>query len=181
MVSIIQLIAIFTVPLLILRQREKGLVKIFGTIGMAYFWGIAVALGVWLLNRFGVELTLNKDIGEIGSYVCIGLAIPLLMFGTDLKSIRSLTKTVLLSFASLIVSVCVVVLIIGRTLGTSLPWGPELCAMAAGMYTGGSPNFNAIGMILQVDSDTIALGNLSDMVVGTFFYLFILFHNKPKK
>lgn len=179
MVSIVQLIAIFTVPLLILRQREKGLVKIFGTIGMAYFWGIAVALGVWLLNRFGVELTLNKDIGEIGSYVCIGLAIPLLMFGTDLKSIRSLTKTVLLSFASLIVSVCIVVLIIGRTLGTALPWRPELCAMATGMYTGGSPNFNAIGMILKVDSGTIALGNLADMVVGTLFYLFILFAAKP--
>lgn len=179
MVSIVQLIAIFTVPLLILRQREKGLIKIFGTIGMAYFWGIAVALGVWLLNRFGVELTLNKDIGEIGSYVCIGLAIPLLMFGTDLKSIRSLTKTVLLSFASLIVSVCIVVLIIGRTLGDTLPWGPELCAMATGMYTGGSPNFNAIGMILKVDSGTIALGNLADMVVGTVFYLFILFAAKP--
>ena len=179
MVSIVQLIAIFTVPLLILRQREKGLVKIFGTIGMAYFWGIAVALAVWVLNRCGLELTLNKDIGEIGSYVCIGLAIPLLMFGADLKSIKSLTRTVLLSFSSLIVSVCVVVLIIGRTLGTSLPWGPELCAMATGMYTGGSPNFNAIGMILRVDSDTIALGNLSDMVVGTVFYLFILFAAKP--
>lgn len=179
MISVLQLIAIFAVPLLILRQREKGLVKLFGTIGMAYFWGIAVAAAVWLLNCCGVELTLNKDIGEIGSYVCIGLAVPLLMFGADLRSIRSLTKTVLLSFSSLILSVCVVVLIVGHALGDTLPWGRELCAMATGMYTGGSPNFNAIGMILKVPGDTIALGNLADMLVGTVFYLFILFVSKP--
>ena len=146
---------------------------------MAYFWGIAVAVGVWLLNCCGAALQLNKDIGEIGSYVCIGLAIPLLMFGADLRSVRSLTKTVLLSFASLIISVCVVVILVGRTLGSVIPCGRELCAMATGMYTGGSPNFNAIGMILQVPGDTIALGNLSDMVVGTVFYLFILFAAKP--
>ena len=179
MISVLQLIAIFTVPLLILRQRDKGLVKLFGTIGMAYFWGIAVAIGVWILNRCGLEFSLNKDIGEIGSYVCIGLAIPLLMFSADLQSIRSLTRTVLLSFTSLILSVCVVVVLVGRTLGSAFPWGRELCAMATGMYTGGSPNFNAIGMILQVPGDTIALGNLADMVVGTVFYLFILFASKP--
>lgn len=179
MVSVLQMIAIFVVPLIILRQRDRGLVRLFGTIGMAYFWGIAVAIAVWLLNLCGVELVLNKDIGEIGSYVCIGLAIPLLMFGADLRSIRSLTRTVLLSFASLIVSVCVVVIIVGRTLGRRLVWGQELCAMATGMYTGGSPNFNAIGMILKVPGDTIALGNLADMLVGTVFYLFILFAAKP--
>ena len=179
MISVLQLIAIFTVPLLILRQRDKGLVKLFGTIGMAYFWGIAVAIGVWILNRCGLEFSLNKDIGEIGSYVCIGLAIPLLMFSADLQSIRSLTRTVLLSFTSLILSVCVVVVLVGRTLGSAFPWGRGLCAMATGMYTGGSPNFNAIGMILQVPGDTIALGNLADMVVGTVFYLFILFASKP--
>lgn len=179
MISVLQLIAIFTVPLLILKRREKGLVKLFGTIGMAYFWGIAVSLGVWILNCCGVELELNKDIGEIGSYVCIGLSIPLLMFGADLRSIRNLTKTVLLSFSSLIVSVCAVVIIVGRTLGSGLSWGRELCAMATGMYTGGSPNFNAIGVILKVPGDTIALGNLSDMLVGTVFYLFILFAAKP--
>jgi len=90
-----------------------------------------------------------------------------------------LNKTVLLSFGSLVFSVCVVVLIVGRSLGASIPWGREICAMATGMYTGGSPNFNAIGMILKVPGDTIALGNLADMVVGTLFYLFILFAAKP--
>ena len=70
-------------------------------------------------------------------------------------------------------------MVLGRTLGAGFPWGRQLAAMAAGMYTGGSPNFNAIGVILGVPGDTIAIGNLSDMIVGTVFYIFILTLAKP--
>ena len=34
-VTVLQLIAVFGVPVLILRQREKGIVRTFGTIAMA--------------------------------------------------------------------------------------------------------------------------------------------------
>ena len=178
-VTVLQLIAVFAVPLLILRQREKGLVRTFGTIAMAYFWGIVLSLAVFLCRKLGLDIRLNADVGQIGSYVCIGLAIPLLMFGANLADVRRLAKPVLTSFALLIVSVSGVVLLFGRTLGASFPWGKELAAMAAGMYTGGSPNFNAIGVILGVPGDAIAIGNLSDMIVGTIFYIFILTLAKP--
>lgn len=178
-VTLLQLIAVFAVPLLILRQREKGLVRTFGTIAMAYFWGIVLSLAVFLCRKLGLDIRLNADVGQIGSYVCIGLAIPLLMFGANLADVRRLAKPVLTSFALLIVSVSGVVLLFGRTLGASFPWGKELAAMAAGMYTGGSPNFNAVGVILGVPGDAIAIGNLSDMIVGTIFYIFILTLAKP--
>ena len=178
-VTVLQLIAVFAVPLLILRQREKGLVRTFGTIAMAYFWGIVLSLAVFLCRKLGLDIRLNADVGQIGSYVCIGLAIPLLMFGANLADVRRLAKPVLTSFALLIVSVSGVVLLFGRTLGASFPWGKELAAMAAGMYTGGSPNFNAVGVILGVPGDAIAIGNLSDMIVGTIFYIFILTLAKP--
>lgn len=178
-VTVLQLIAVFAVPLLILRQREKGLVRTFGTIAMAYFWGIVLSLAVFLCRKLGLDIRLNADVGQIGSYVCIGLAIPLLMFGANLADVRRLAKPALTSFALLIVSVSGVVLLFGRTLGASFPWGKELAAMAAGMYTGGSPNFNAVGVILGVPGDAIAIGNLSDMIVGTIFYIFILTLAKP--
>ena len=178
-VTVLQLIAVFAVPLLILRQREKGLVRTFGTIAMAYFWGIVLSLAVFLCRKLGLDIRLNADVGQIGSYVCIGLAIPLLMFGANLADVRRLAKPVLTSFALLIVSVSGIVLLFGRTLGASFPWGKELAAMAAGMYTGGSPNFNAVGVILGVPGDAIAIGNLSDMIVGTIFYIFILTLAKP--
>ena len=179
MIAVLQLIACFGVPVLILRRRDKGLTKLLGTIAMAYVWGILLAVAVWLCNRLGLSIRLNADVGQIGSYVCIGLAIPLLMFSTDLGQVRRLTGKVLLSFALLVLSVVVMVLLVGRTYGASFPWGRELSAMAAGMYTGGSPNFNAIGVILAVPGDAIAMGNLSDMIVGSVFYVFILTLAKP--
>lgn len=179
MIVVIQIAAVFGVPLLVLKRRDRGLARYFGTIAMAYVWGIAVALAVWGLNRLGLEVKLNGDVGQIGSYVCIGLAIPLLMFGANLKEIQLLTRKVLVSFGLLIAAVVLVVLAVGRTYGASFPWGRELAAMATGMYTGGSPNFNAIGVILGVDGDVIALGNLSDMLVGGLFYVFVLTGAKP--
>ena len=179
MIAVLQMIACFGVPVLILRRREKGLTKLLGTIAMAYLWGILLALAVWLCNRFGLSVKLSADVGQIGSYVCIGLAIPLLMFSTDLGQVRRLTGKVLLNFGLLIASVVAVVLLIGRTYGASFPWGRELSAMATGMYTGGSPNFNAIGVILRVPGDVIAAGNLADMIVGSLFYVFILTLAKP--
>ena len=178
-VTVLQLIAVFGVPVLILRQREKGLVRTFGTIAMAYFWGIVVAVAAFLCRKAGLDVRLNADVGQIGSYVCIGLAIPLLMFGTNLADVRRLAKPVLISFVLLLLAVSAVVVVLGRTLGAGFPWGQQLAAMAAGMYTGGSPNFNAIGVILGVPGDTIAIGNLSDMIVGTVFYIFILTLAKP--
>lgn len=179
MIVILQLAACFGVPVLILRGRNRGLTKLFGTIAMAYVWGILLALVVWALNRAGLPVKLNADVGQIGSYVCIGLAIPLLMFSTDLGQVRRLAGKVLLSFGLLIASVVVVVLIVGHTYALSFEWGRGLSAMAAGMYTGGSPNFNAIGVILAVPGDVIAMGNLADMIVGSVFYVFILTLAKP--
>ena len=54
LIAVVQLVAIFSVPLLILRLRDRGLIRTFGTIAMAYFWGIVAAvviLGAVLLIR----------------------------------------------------------------------------------------------------------------------------------
>ena len=178
-IFIIQLAAVFGVPLLLLKNRDRGVNKTFGTVAMAYFWGLLVAAAVWLLNLAGIPLKLNADLGQVGSYVCIGLAIPLLMFGSSLHEIRRLTGTVLTAFALLIVSVLIAAILAGRLLGGLVPGGRELAAMAVGMYTGGTPNFNAVGVIVGAPGDVIALGNLSDMIVGTLFYVFILMAAKP--
>ena len=179
-VTVLQLIAVFGVPVLILRQREKGIVRTFGTIAMAYFWGIVVAVAAFLCRKAGLDVRLNADVGQIGSYVCIGLAIPLLMFGTDSRRCAAARKAgahlVCASAACRERRCCGFGT--GRS-GPGFPWGQQLAAMAAGMYTGGSPNFNAIGVILGVPGDTIAIGNLSDMIVGTVFYIFILTLAKP--
>ena len=51
--------------------------------------------------------------------------------------------------------------------------------MATGLYTGGTPNLNAIGSILGVAQEIIAVSNLSDMLIGGIFYVFLLTLCKP--
>ncbi len=178
-VSVLQLVAIFAVPALILKYRDNKITRLFGTIGIAYFFGILLALAIYVVNLLGVDFALNSDIGEIGSYAAIGVAVPLLLFGSNLKEVKKLTRAVLLSFGSLVVSVVLVVIAASYFYGGGFQWGKELCAMSTGLYTGGTPNFNAIGAILKVDNGAIALGNLADMMIGGIFYVFILLLSKP--
>ncbi len=177
--SIIQVIAIFLVPLLIIRYQEFKLTKLIGTIGMAYLLGLIVALIVFGLRKMGVNIVQVSDIGEIGSHVAISIAIPLLLFSANLKEARKLSKSVLLGFFSVIVSVIIVTSLTFFLYGKNLEYGAELSGMAIGLYTGGTPNLNAIANVFGLDITTIGVVNLSDMIIGGVFYMFLLILCKP--
>ena len=51
--------------------------------------------------------------------------------------------------------------------------------MAIGLYTGGTPNLNAIANIFGLEGTIISSANLSDMIIGAFFYVFLLLLCKP--
>ncbi len=176
---ILQVIAIFGIPLLLLSFRNLKIVKWFGLIGTAYGLGIIVAIIFFVLKKCGVDASLNSDVGEISSYLAIGVAIPLLLFSTNLKEIKKLSKSVLLSFAGLTISLIIVTTITFFAMKKSLNHSDILGGMAIGLYTGGTPNLNAIGSIFKLDNDTIALANLSDMMIGGIFYIFLLLAAKP--
>ena len=177
--DILQIILIFVIPYLIIRFKEFKPTKIFGTIGMAYFFGLIVALVIFLLNKLNIDIHLNTDIGEIGSYAAIAIGIPLLLFGANLHEARKLSKMVLKSFLALIVSVVLVTSITFYFLGKSIEYGDVLSAAAVGLYTGGTPNLNAITNIFGLNSELIALANLSDIIIGAVFYIFLLLLAKP--
>lgn len=179
LVSIVQIILVFFIPVLIIKYRNFKLTKMIGMIGSAYFLGIIVSLIMFAFGKIGLNIKFNKDIGEIGSHAAIGIAIPLLLFSSNLKETKKLSKVVIMSFLSLIISVLLVTTIINYTLGKSLENGAELSAMAIGLYTGGTPNLNAIGNIFGLGGEIIAVANLSDMIVGAVFYLFLLTVCKP--
>lgn len=179
MIAIIQLIAIFLVPYLIIKYSNFIITKWVGTIGSAYFLGIMVALIIFVLNKLGLVITLNKDVGEIGSHVAIAIAIPLLLFSANLIEAKKLSKTVLKSFLSLVLSAIIVSAVVFYIYGYKLENGAELSGMAIGLYTGGTPNLNAIGNIFGLSPSLIGLANLSDMLIGAIFYLFLLTLCKP--
>lgn len=176
---ILQTILIFLIPVLIIRNSQFVITRWIGTIGTAYFLGIIVALIIFLINKLGVEFSLNTDVGEIGSHVAIAVAIPLLLFSANLMETRKLSKTVLKSFMSLLISAVLVSSVVFYVYGKNVDFGAELSGMAVGLYTGGTPNLNAIGNIFGLDGTIIGVANLSDMVIGAVFYLFLLLGCKP--
>ncbi len=176
---ILQVIGVFVIPYIIIRHKNFKLTKMLGTIGMAYLAGLVVAGLVLLINVLGLDFKLNSDIGEITSFAAIGIGIPLLLFSSNLKEAKKLSKMVLLSFGILIFSVVIVTSIVFYTYGNQIANGAELSAAAIGLYTGGTPNLNAITNIFGLDSQTIALANLSDIIIGAVFYVFLLTLAKP--
>ncbi|MBN2540874.1 MAG: DUF819 family protein [Bacilli bacterium] len=177
--DILNILLIFVIPYLIIRFKDFKLTKLFGTIGMAYFFGLVVAGLIFLINKLGVEFHLSADIGEIGSYAAIAIGIPLLLFGANLKEAKKLTGSVMKSFLALIASVLIVTTITFFVYGRQLQDGYALSAAAIGLYTGGTPNLNAIANIFSLETEVIALANLSDIIIGALFYIFLLLAAKP--
>jgi len=177
--AVIQVLAILGVPLLIVRFRERGPFRLIGTIGGAYVAGLAVALALFGLQRAGVGVALDGGVAEIAGFASIGLAIPLLLFPADMRAVRRLSRPVLVSFGVLTGSVVVVAALAFLVYGRRLADGAELSGMAVGLYTGGTPNLNAIGSLFGLARQTIAVANLSDMVIGGVFFLFLLTVCKP--
>lgn len=177
--AVVQLIAIFIVPILIIKYHNFFITRWLGTIGTAYLLGIIVALIIYAVNSIGVDFSVNKDVGEIGSHLAISIAIPLLLFSANLKEAKKLSKTVLKSFASLLFSAVIVSTIVFYVYARTIADGAILSGMAIGVYTGGTPNLNAIANIFGLDSDIIVSANLSDMIIGALFYVFLLLGAKP--
>lgn len=189
---IIQLFAIFLIPFYIIKHSNFFITKWIGTIGTAYLLGILVAVVMFLINVFGVhdylfenydfDFSMNKDLGEIGSHLAISIAIPLLLFSANLKEVKKLSRTVLKSFGSLILSAIIVSSVVYFVYAKTIANGAELSGMAIGLYTGGTPNLNAIGNFFRangVTSELISSANFSDMIIGGVFYIFLLILCKP--
>ena len=178
-VAILQVVLMFVVPLIILKFKNTKFVKLAGTIGVAYLAGIIIALIRFGLSFAGVQIPINADVGEIGSHVAIALAIPLLLFCTDLKATKKLSKPIIKGFSILLCTVVVVVTASFFIFRGVMANAAENAGMAIGIYTGGTPNLNSIGVILGLDANTISIANVSEMIVAGLFYVFLLFACKP--
>jgi len=176
---ILEILAIVLLPLVILKYKNFIITKYVGPVGSSYVLGLLLALSIFLLNKIGLSITLNTEVSEIISHIAITLAIPLLLVGANLKSVTKLSKQVLISFSSLILSAMIIATLVNFLYARHIEHGSIVSAMAIGMYTGGTPNFNAIGKMFFLDSSVIALANLSDIVIGGVFYFFLLVLAKP--
>ncbi len=131
-----------------------------------------------LLGNLLPEGWLPKNIPQTISEISIPLAIPLLLGSANfLKGIKE-AKLALFSFFLSCVAVVISTSTVGYFFGSYHPESPKIEGMLAGLYTGGTPNLNAIGLALDAGRSTIALVNTVDVIIGGTYLLFLLSFSK---
>ena len=157
---------LFPVLVIFLKNRNVKLIKFLGPVAVCYGAGLLVSL----LPSF-----YDKVLVSTVASVIIALAIPLVLFGFDIGSLRYLAKRTTISFVLLIVSVMTVssaACVIAQKCG--LENAPQYAGVATGLYIGGTPNLFAVGNALLKDIALVNLANISDVLFGGLFFFVII-------
>jgi len=171
LISLIYLLGPF---LIILLYNRFNAIKKIGTIVLAYSVGILMSLSGAM--QFSIEEKMQLSmVQEWIMNVAVPLAIPLMLFSSDLNLWKkSLKKT----FAALMGGIFSVVIatIIGyllfRNEGIKELW--KAGGMMIGTYTGGTMNFVAIGKILETDPSIFTLVSTFEMAISFIFLMFMI-------
>ena len=162
-------------PILIIEAFKRWtIVQKIGTVVLAYAVGIIASLcGVFHFADPAIGATFSKLQSTIMS-VAVPLAIPLMLFNCDFKLwTKSLPKT------AWALTTGIVAVIIASISGyfifrNNVPEIAKVTGMMAGIYTGGTMNFNALGAALNVDRSVMAIVLAFQMVITTPYIFFLL-------
>ena len=162
-------------PILIIEAFKRWtIVQKIGTVALAYAVGIIASLcGVFHFADPAIGATFSKLQSTIMS-VAVPLAIPLMLFNCDFKLwTKSLPKT------AWALTTGIVAVIIASISGyfifrNNVPEIAKVTGMMAGIYTGGTMNFNALGAALNVDRSVMAIVLAFQMVITTPYIFFLL-------
>ena len=167
MMSIIQVafVVLFPALVLYLEQRFK-VIQVVSPIVICYVIGIVLA-NLPFLN-------LNKSVFSEISEISISLAIPLLLFNSNVLDWVNHAGKSILSFVLSIFAVVVSAIFFYYIFRNSIPEAWRISGMLIGVYTGGTPNMSAIGMAFDTPKEVYVLLNSSDVVLGSIYFIFII-------
>ena len=176
MVKVYIILACYIIfPILIIEAFKRWtIVQKIGTVVLAYAVGIIASLcGVFHFADPAIGATFSKLQSTIMN-VAVPLAIPLMLFNCDFKLwTKSLPKT---AWALVTGIVAVIIASISGyfIFRNSVPEIAKVTGMMAGIYTGGTMNFNALGAALNVDRSVMAIVLAFQMVITTPYIFFLL-------
>lgn len=131
---------------------------------LAYLVGIAIG------NLFDVDTDFATTVSE----AMVLLAIPLLLFSTDVRKWLRIARPAMISFGLAAISVMVVSALAAWSLADRHPETWKMAGMTVGVYTGGTPNMSAIGVAVDVTDETFVLMNGADVVLSALYLLFLM-------
>jgi uncharacterized membrane protein len=167
MIAIAQVVLCLAFPGLALWAATKSsLVEKIGPVVLAYGFGIVLG------NLPG--LTLDKNASMQVSSAAVPLAIPLLLFSTEVSEWRKLARSLLACFVLACIAAVVAAGAVGWLFrGATDEWW-KIAGMLVGVYVGGTANMSAIGTALAVKENTFVLLNAADVVAGGSYLLFLV-------
>jgi len=156
-------------PFAILHLCHKfPFVNKLGAVFIAYLVGLVVGnVGILPEGAAGIQDTLTS--------ITIPLAIPLLLFSSNLKQWKSMAGKAIVALIIGIVSVVLVVVagyFIFMDKGMPDLW--KVSGMLVGVYSGGTPNLASLKMMLNIDPDIYILTHTYDMLISTAFLAFLM-------
>ncbi len=173
MSAVVMVVLLAVVPFLMIRLAAA--VPFLGKLGSVFLCYAAGILLSFPMKMIGLQLSLASDLSSV--LVCI--AMPLILFSSDLPALRHVAKPMLTSFALNAISV-LAVSFLGFFLFRDVTDSVEnICAMLVGTYTGGTPNMIAIGHGMNASAEQMMLSQTADMVAGGL-YFFLLVSFLPK-
>jgi len=162
-------------PILIIEAFKRWtIVQKIGTVVLAYAVGIIASLcGVFNFATPEIAASFSKLQSSIMN-VAVPLAIPLMLFNCDFRLwTKSLPKTAW-ALATGIVAVIIASVSGYFIFRSNVPEIAKVTGMMAGIYTGGTMNFNALGAALNVDRSVMAIVLAFQMVITTPYIFFLL-------
>ena len=106
--------------------------------------------------------------------IVVPLAFPLLLFSLNLRRWLKFARKGFISVLLALVAGIIMVTAGFFIWKNSIPESWKLAGMFEGIYTGGTPNFVAIKMALDVNPDLFVIVSTYDIVVGAFLVLFFI-------
>ena len=149
-------------------RRSKWLGKV-GPVLSLYILGVVIAnLHIVPTNLGGIQKTLQD--------VMIPLAIPMMLFSCNLRSLKAGTTIRAIVIGVLSVAIMVVggYMLVGSHLGED---AATIGATLSGQYTGGAGNFAAVNMMLGKDglaNEQFALVATCNLIVSFFYLMFLM-------
>jgi len=167
MFTVVQVAFIIIFPALILYLESRfKFVEVLSPIVICYVFGIILGNLPFLnLNR-----TALTEIFEIS----ISLAIPLLLFNSNVLDWLKHSGKLILSYILSIVAAIIASVICFYVFKNSVQDAWKISGMLIGVYTGGTPNMSAIGMAFDTPQEVYILLNSSDVVLGSIYFIFII-------
>lgn len=128
-----------------------------------YLIGIFVSnLRIWGVNNELME-------GVAGASMLLGL--PLLLFAVKVKESWQYAKSMLLAFGLCCMAGLFCTVLVGYYMTGQLTDSWKIAGMLVGLYTGGTPNVQAIGLALEAPSEYVVLIQAADVLLGGAYLL----------